>query len=291
MHTHCVATDDSYDNTGNVIIFNGSRWSSPVALPSSWAADAISCVPRGRAKVYCLAASSDMIDSNGDAQVFDGTPREATKAAHWRLESVAGADTLWDASCPAPRSCFAVTGDSPDVFQLRKGTWSHSFVGPPYPYLISCGSPTYCWLAGSSSSNDTNVECSFDGSTWSCGRSNDAHLKSISCARGTTFCMAVDSQGHASSYSGSQWTAPARVPGGHPLNDVSCPLSTFCMAVGGTSHQGSAIPFGSGTWGTQSVVSAHGPLDAVSCASSSFCMAIGGRYGEEVFEYSVPRHS
>jgi hypothetical protein len=106
-------------------------------------------------------------------------------------------------------------------------------------------------------------------------------LTSVSCVS-PTFCVAVDnggnnSDGHALYFDGVRWSAPALMDTDEygPVS-VSCPTSSFCMAVdgsAGTNGGGSALMFNGHTWTAPAPVSSSG-LSAVSCASSSFCVAV-----------------
>lgn len=73
------------------------------------------------------------------------------------------------------------------------------------------------------------------------------------------------------------WSAPVSVDSPFRTGGVSCPTTTFCLAVG---SDGRAATFDGHSWGTPAAAdSATNPLgtiglEAVSCVSASFCMAV-----------------
>jgi hypothetical protein len=86
-------------------------------------------------------------------------------------------------------------------------------------------------------------------------------------------------------WNGSAWSVwQASGPGGSnqgQLYSVSCPSTTFCMAVGSyvPNSTGFSTPLvytlTGGNWVQQTVNGVFGGLDSVSCQSSSFCVAVG----------------
>jgi hypothetical protein len=85
--------------------------------------------------------------------------------------------------------------------------------------------------------------------------------------------MAVGGSGATFSYDGTQWSANSTLTTNAQLLSVSCPNSSFCMAVDGI---GQAFNY-NGAWNTTGV-----PLDppntptlnSVSCPSNTFCMVV-----------------
>jgi uncharacterized Fe-S cluster protein YjdI len=69
------------------------------------------------------------------------------------------------------------------------------------------------------------------------------------------------------------WSQPSSIDAsGGGLNAVSCPSSSFCVAVDGN---GNALTFNGSKWSQPSSIDASGGgLIAVSCPSSSFCVAV-----------------
>ena len=76
-------------------------------------------------------------------------------------------------------------------------------------------------------------------------------LTSVSCVPGspanTTFCAAVDSGGYQiqSTDGGVTWTTPSLIPGSTgtpPLNAISCPTASFCVATDNGGNAYTAAP-------------------------------------------------
>ena len=87
----------------------------------------------------------------------------------------------------------------------------------------------------------------------------------------SSFCMAVDGGGNALSWNGSSWSALVSIDQNAPPNSVSCPSSSFCMAV---DWYGNALSWNGSSWSAPVSIDQNGPLTSVSCPSSSFCMAV-----------------
>jgi hypothetical protein len=93
----------------------------------------------------------------------------------------------------------------------------------------------------------------------------------------TSFCMAVDTSGYAFTYNGSAWSAPVNIFSDE-LFSVSCPSASFCVAVG----HGKALTYNGTSWSAPVTIDTsggEGDFESVSCLSSSFCAAVGRFYG------------
>jgi hypothetical protein len=103
----------------------------------------------------------------------------------------------------------------------------------------------------------------------------------VSCAT-ANFCVGT-SYGSVLTFDGKAWSAPTQlVSGGHLLLGVSCPTTTFCMAVDGP--RGEVFSFDGSTWSAPRRIdpaagqgvgaeAQYGGLTSVSCTSPTFCMA------------------
>ena len=81
----------------------------------------------------------------------------------------------------------------------------------------------------------------------------------------------MDTLGRALGWNGQSWIGPAPIDPGTGLTSVSCPSSTFCVAVDG---DGDALTYNGTSWSAAHVDSTGSSLQSVSCASStSFCAA------------------
>ena len=103
-----------------------------------------------------------------------------------------------------------------------------------------------------------------------------SQLADVSCVS-STFCIGVDTGGHAVKYNGSTWSSPVLAdPGLDPANSkslskVSCASTTFCVAV---DTLGRAVKFNGTTWSAPVATNITGP-SAISCNSSTFCVVVG----------------
>jgi hypothetical protein len=80
--------------------------------------------------------------------------------------------------------------------------------------------------------------------------------------------VAASASGNVFTYNGSSWSGPDAVDVGHDLVSVSCPSTSFCMAV---DSSGQAAGRSGGSWGLQPLGSAAA---AVSCPSAGSCLAV-----------------
>jgi RHS repeat-associated protein len=86
----------------------------------------------------------------------------------------------------------------------------------------------------------------------------------------TTFCEAVDGSSNTFAYNGSSWTK-LKIIGSGVLEAVSCASASFCVAV---NNAGDSYVY-SGTWGTTpSNFDGTRTLASVSCPAASFCAAV-----------------
>jgi len=95
-------------------------------------------------------------------------------------------------------------------------------------------------------------------------------------------CGSPPAESSSSAESGTKWSAPVMI---EPASSavaygISCPTSTWCMAV---DELGNAISMERGIWITPALVSAGGTLTSVSCPEKSACSAVSA--GGETFSY------
>jgi uncharacterized Fe-S cluster protein YjdI len=208
------------DSDGNVLIYDGSSWSSPQSIDQGNQLNSISCA----SSAFCAA-----VDSDGNALTFVGSSWQVSMTSDDLLESV---------SCPTVTYCAAVGYDDPggNVFTYDGASWSGpDLIDPGYKlHSVSCVSPSFCAVGAA-----VRV-ITYDGSTWSAPDSIDQSnnqssqsgfgLPSMSCFS-NTFCATVDGNGNAFTFDGTAWSSPQSVDSGNQLNSISCPSATWCMAV------------------------------------------------------------
>jgi len=110
----------------------------------------------------------------------------------------------------------------------------------------------------------------YPGYAWSAASSIDsAGAITAVTCPSTSFCIAVDDTGHDLKYNGTTWFGPVTIDGTNDITAVSCYSSTECMAVDDTGH---AISY-SGTWASPSLIDSGHSLQAVSCVYG-FCAIV-----------------
>jgi hypothetical protein len=91
----------------------------------------------------------------------------------------------------------------------------------------------------------------------------------------SSFCMAVDSGGNVFTESDAAWSAGSQLDGGSGLTSVSCASMSFCAAI--TSGDTANI-YSDGSWSSSTLTGADGNsanLTAVSCPRADYCIATG----------------
>jgi hypothetical protein len=112
----------------------------------------------------------------------------------------------------------------------------------------------------------------WDGSTWSDSTVSPAPDSPLQSVScpTTTFCLAVSEDAETFTFDGTSWAGPFEASIGPQL--VSCASPTFCMGTAGYD----AMVFDGTSWGAPMTdglpTTATGTL---SCPTASFCMAIG----------------
>ncbi|HXQ61388.1 MAG TPA: IPT/TIG domain-containing protein [Acidimicrobiales bacterium] len=100
----------------------------------------------------------------------------------------------------------------------------------------------------------------------------------------TTFCMALDSLGRALVYNGTRWSAPVTVLADDVLASVSCASSTLCAAV---DFNGQAFIYNGHHWSAPDAIDVPAAMPSVSCApASTLCIALSGDLGPYGFIYN-----
>ncbi len=94
----------------------------------------------------------------------------------------------------------------------------------------------------------------------------------------STFCVALD-RTTALVWHGSSWSTPVSISGGNYLGDISCASSTLCVATG----QGSVVYRYDGSTWTPTTVPVQ-QVSSVSCPADNFCMVVGEGPGAAVFD-------
>jgi hypothetical protein len=199
-------------------------------------------------------------------------------------------------SCPSASFCAAVgaptdTSGTGYGWTFHAGSWSAPVAVDPTAALVavSCASASFCVAPDLNAGFTT-----FNGSSWSPLEplDPDGVPVAISCPS-VTFCMAVGQESVSTSsvvsfdaaswvFNGSTWSAPMFVASSAFLSSVSCPSSTYCVAVGGDETNngagppGLAVTYDGSGWHRPVAVDHSLTLGSVSCRSRDFCVAGSG---------------
>lgn len=236
---------------------------------------------------------------------------ESWNGTRWAVQSAAApvkGAYLSDVSCISPTACMAMMG-----FQARAQTLMERWDGRTWVLLgtppasmtsLSCLSAAWCQAAGSDLPQDFGTwSQDWNGSFWAAQATpstergpKEETVSAVSCASPTA-CIAVGSDFYnsydltAERWDGTQWTdvSPGNPPGTgsmSELGDVSCPTTTFCMAVGGfTDGQDrwhtAAVRWNGSHWTHLPAGEFPGKdadLSNLDCPSPTFCLAVGTTY-------------
>jgi hypothetical protein len=255
--SYCVAI--GHDEHGLATrSFDGSRWHS-IASPTSISAladlQAIDCVAVG----HCLAVGSDQ-----KSEILHSVALELNRGSWHELSTprFSGNNySLSGISCPTERECVAVGSRSSgsltgSVFELWNGSRFSAMSGPP------------------EMATTNNISTIDDLASVSCHTLHD--------------CIAVSAGGGVYLFDGKAWILVSSYNGfgtSGNLFGVSCPSSTWCLAVGrevGEPHEAAAVSlletYDGKNWRDltppRNDYAASG-LEAVDCAAASRCAAIG----------------
>lgn len=225
---------------------DSARWSPAFSAdPDGGGFTAIAC-PSAE---ICIA-----VDQAGNAFNYDGNPTASEEeaipfAANWsKSEPIDPHVSLISLTCPTDYFCAALDRDG-RVVTRTMGLW-----GPPEAVganfqldALSCGSPTSCIAVGN------EYVGVVPAGLW---------------------------EGKAIEFNGASWGSPKRVDsygewGGH-LSSLSCPSTSFCVAVGGVglADYEELATFDGSNWSANHGQPGPG-LYSVSCASSVFCASVG----------------
>ncbi len=309
-----VGGTDPQGASGKTLVerWNGSTWGimnspNPIGATGSTSLRGVSC-PSANS---CFAV--------GD---YEGPLGEATLAERWQKGSAwaimngpAGTTPAYldKVSCPNTKLCFAVgaTGAT-DANLVERWANGHpwSIVSGPTPSAfagltgLSCPSTTNCTAVGSSYVSTDVLTFSmwgehWNGTSWSKSALPDPTgtsfvLNQVSCPS-TTNCTAVGayaptfadltlSEQLVEHWNGTRWSIvvpnPSYFPSsGLPLSGVSCPNTTYCIAVG-AEHEELAEHGNGATWSIVTQPDTQGDsLNDVKCRTTTNCTAVGNYNG------------
>ncbi len=212
-------------------------------------------------------------------------------------------------ACGAPAAQAAVAGHgwklATQVASNKQGS------GPSIATHTADFSSVSCPTAGFCAAVDqTGDAFTFNGKAWSKGVAIDStagtntndQLASVSCAS-SSFCVAGDDLSDVYTFNGSTWSAAdqlnssgssgssgstgstgSSVPSASVSFSVSCPTTSFCMAVDGNVN---FYTYNGTAWSQPQVINSSSlnptTIGEVSCASPTFCEAV---YNNKSVTYS-----
>ena len=291
IHASCASTTFclAVDTSGNSFTYNGTSWSPAAGIGLN--AVAVSCA----SQAFCVAVDATR------AATFSGSGWSAPA-------TVAATDVLKAVSCTSDSFCMAVSAAGMAYAYSASGWDAGTQYDVPFNAVqVSCASAELCaavdrsghallyngsWSAPATlSANPMNdVSCargtSFcmalsggtyyttDGATWSGARALDQPKTSVLSCASATSCMVTDGT-TIFVLSGTSWTHSAAPGGGlkHGFTyAVSCPTRSVCMAV---DWSGAYLTYNGDKWSTPQAISPlASEVDSVSCTSATFCMAV-----------------
>jgi hypothetical protein len=272
-------------NGPDVIEYDGTSWSSPVALAApGYVIMDVSCASSS----FCAA-----VDNDGNFYTFDGalwSPPTTIDAASPELRAL---------SCPSSSFCAAVDG-SGDALVREGSTWSETAlnVSPQGRSGLSCVSASFCmvtygsdgyefdgqswsatpgWTALGPVSCVTPRWCEalagadvavWNGAQWSWPSSNGPSSvpTGLSCPS-TTTCVAGE-PGYLDIERGRDWSTLQGLHGSPPILGFACSSQTECVGVGND-----LVTFDPSIWPVAAQVEPSATLDSISCAPTSYCVA------------------
>ncbi|MHB8691663.1 MAG: hypothetical protein ACYDHH_10490 [Solirubrobacteraceae bacterium] len=165
----------------------------------------------------------------------------------------------------------------------------NTYNAPAAVNAVSCPATSLCAAGSASGEALISTDPGASDPTWTptsiAGQSN---VSGISCA-GVTLCVATDGGAPAASrtYAGGDVISSTDPFGpsttwkvttlrGSPLNGVSCPTPSFCLAIGSQRIYSSTDPTGgAAAWHGITIGDKYTSLFGVSCPSEAMCAAIG----------------
>jgi hypothetical protein len=250
----CVAADGN----GYVSQYNGSTWTTPVQLDSA-----------GDLHVSCVSSSFCVLGA-GDNKAY------TWKGSGWGTPVSVGSYGL-DVACLSTTWCIAVDG-STEVYTYNGTKWADTGTtdGDPAnnaPSTIACTSSTWCMAL-----DPVGEVMQYNGSSWTSDGTpipfpeNDglSSTGELACAGQSCVEVLGGPITQLDSFAGGTWGSPQVTDTSGELDDVSCPTTSFCAAVGASQD---AVMQQGGTWSAPDALPGAGDPATVACAQSGFCLA------------------
>jgi hypothetical protein len=258
----CAATE--FD--GAIITYNGHAWSSPDELSHDSLISSVSCPTT----TFCAA-----VDHQGDAFTYNGHTWTKEPFIDTGTTAYGQPAGFYSVSCPTSAFCEAVDNLG-RVVSYQGSSWGHPTPVDTYagtrdgmPESISCSSASFCVLA--------------DGTGNVLVKAPDTSKQPTPPPTAPTSNQTGPS---TSTPQVATWGAPDTIDPPNPadpaqyLTSVSCPTTTFCMAVDGNGNHflaasaGNVFIYNGSSWSQPRSVANHsGGFADLSCPTSTFCAA------------------
>lgn len=272
----CASTPKTAPTTGpstTTTAPGAVAWGAPVHL-SAEQLSAVACAGPS----FCVA-----VDAADDAYRFDGS----TWSSPTPLGGQPGLGATPALSCPSASFCVAVVAGTGSVVSWNGATWSAPVaVAGTTLQGVSCVGSHFC--ATVDGVGDAYL---FDGSGWSGAMNDWGGISAISCAS-PSLCMSV--AGGISRFDGSSWTEPQGYGASSNFTGVSCPSTSFCVAV---TALGQALQYDGSSWSAPVQIEPAAPGAAgatpagVSCSTASDCVVVDSAGDALTFDgtWSAPK--
>jgi hypothetical protein len=258
----CVATTWVDDSTDQVMTYNGSTWSLPQTLATTYGIEDVSCASAS----FCVA-----LDGHGHVSTFDGV---SWSAFYWPLPPTAPEVALLAVSCASAAWCVAV--GYPGAYAYDGSSWEALPAAPGesgdvYDMTdVSCPEVGVCFVAAGESLLE------YSAGSWTTMTFLPVSAVRISCSS-TSLCVAIDSNRQTYVFDGTTWTESVNLAqedgeSGSGVPSLSCPAGgSFCVS----DDSNTLDIFNGATWssaGYDSKTIDFG-VHALACTVSGGCVA------------------
>lgn len=295
----CLAIGEGTSSNGVLLTatISGSTatWTKDT-IPSTTSLTQIVC-PSSSAQPVCYV----MGNTSSGATIFSnsGSASPGTTWTSWTLQSGVTVTALTQVACESTTFCAAIgtaetgctshcSAAGPQILQLSSGTWdaytNSSGTTPTSFSAIACAaSSAKCWATGQTSSSFIGLYLN-SGTTWKADSgipSGTTALTGLTCPGASSGCFSLyqtsSAAGVISLASGTAWSAASLPSGAVSLEQLVCPSSSACYAVGTSSSSAIVDVLKSGTWSSATFSGTTGgnPVDITgfACTAATTCVA------------------
>jgi len=177
---------------------------------------------------------------------------------------------------------------TPEIIQLVNGTWQEytnsTGVTPSAFNSIACtSSGSHCWATGTAGSSAIAVYLT-SGTTWQADSgvpSGSTALSNLTCPGVTSGCFALyqtpSSAGVMAIGSGTTWSTANLPAGVVSMEQLVCPSTSSCFAVGTSAQSAVVDVLASGSWSSASFAATPGGtpvyVTGLACTAATTCAA------------------